>query len=268
VALVVRTWNLFHGNAVPPGRHAFLERMVRLVAAGADLVCLQEVPVWALGRLAGWSGMTAVGKVAAPPRLGPLPSTAAIGRRLTAVHPGALRSAFAGQANAILVAPRLRVLDSESLVLNPLRFRRAQAAALGLDLVLRLAWAKERRVCQALRLALPDGGGTAWVSNLHATSLHADERIADAELRRAAAWTDGLGASGEPRLFCGDLNLPPERSPALRELRGYSEPLPGRIDQVLVRGLPAAAPEVWPDERRRVDGRLLSDHAPVEVAVG
>jgi hypothetical protein len=37
---------------------------------------------------------------------------------------------------------------------------------------------------------------------------------------------------------------------------------------VLVRGLPVARPRVWPDERRRVDGRVLSDHPPVEAVVG
>jgi hypothetical protein len=52
----------------------------------------------------------------------------------------------------------------------------------------------------------------------------------------------------------------------LRE-RGYSDPPPG-IDQILVRGLPASEPDVWPEERRRVGGRLLSDHAPVELRVG
>jgi len=35
-----------------------------------------------------------------------------------------------------------------------------------------------------------------------------------------------------------------------------------------VRGAALAAPlEVWPIERRRVGGRVLSDHAPVEVSI-
>ena len=41
--LVVRTWNLFHGNTVPPGRRAFLEEMVRLVTADGPEV-LTRVP--------------------------------------------------------------------------------------------------------------------------------------------------------------------------------------------------------------------------------
>ncbi len=109
MALLVRTWNVFHGNAVPPERAAYLEEMVRLAAAdGPDVVCLQELPVWALGRLEDWSGMAAVGAVAAPPRLGPLRWPAALGRLVTGANHGLLRSAVTGQANAMLVARRLR----------------------------------------------------------------------------------------------------------------------------------------------------------------
>src|SRR5882724_9211424 len=97
--VLVRTWNLFHGNAVPPERRAFLRQMVELVSADRpDVVCLQEVPVWALKQLGGWSGMTAVGAVAARPRLG----SAELGRWITELHHGLFRSAFTGQANAIL----------------------------------------------------------------------------------------------------------------------------------------------------------------------
>ena len=269
--LLVRTWNVFHGNAVPPERRDFLESMVRLAAAdGPDVLALQEVPVWALGRLGGWSGMTAVGAVAARPRIGPFPSSAELGRVLTDVNPGLLRSAFTGQANAVLLSPRLRVLDEWTLALNPRRFRREQARWLGLDLVTRLAWAKERRVCLAVRVTLPDdGGGTALASSLHATSLASDERVPDAELRRAASFLEGLAAPDEPVLLCGDMNVTAARSRTMADLRewGFSAPGP-LIDHVLVRGLPAGEPLVWPEERRRVDGRVVSDHAPVEVTAG
>jgi endonuclease/exonuclease/phosphatase family metal-dependent hydrolase len=70
-----------------------------------------------------------------------------------------------------------------------------------------------------------------------------------------------LGA--ERLILAGDLNLPPPY-----DLPGFSVPLPGGIDQILVRGLPAAPPVAWPDERRRHGDRLLSDHAPVELRVG
>src|SRR4051812_40346481 len=55
--VLVRTWNVFHGNSKPPERRAFLEEMVRLaVADEPDLVCLQEVPAWAVAELDDWSG--------------------------------------------------------------------------------------------------------------------------------------------------------------------------------------------------------------------
>ena len=59
--MLVRTWNLFHGNTVPPGRKAYLREMVELVTADKpDVVCLQEIPAWALGRIGDWSGMQAL----------------------------------------------------------------------------------------------------------------------------------------------------------------------------------------------------------------
>ena len=269
--MLVRTWNLFHGNAKPPERAAFLEEMVRLAAADRpDVLCLQEVPVWALERLGEWSGMSAVGAVAARPTLGPLPSTAEIGRVVTSLNHGLLRSAFAGQANAILVGGGLRIRDERCVVLNPLRFRRAQARWLGLDLVARLAWAKERRVCQAVRVASQDGA-TLVVGNLHATSYDPDQRLPDAELLRAAWFVDAVAVPGEPVVLCGDFNVAGQRSRTLADLAGpawgFSAAGKG-IDHVLVRGAEAGPAERWPPERRRVDGRLLSDHAPVEVRVG
>jgi endonuclease/exonuclease/phosphatase family metal-dependent hydrolase len=271
LALLVRSWNLFHGNAVPPERTAFLEEMVRLASADEpDLLLLQELPAWALERLGEWSGMAAVGEVAARPSLGPLPSTAELGRVLTSLNHGLLRSAFSGQANAILARPPLRVVDREVVVLNTRRFRRAQARWLGLGAVARVAWANERRVCQAVRIRLPDAT-TALVTNLHATSYPPDERLPDAELLRAAWFADALAGPDEPIVFGGDLNVTSARSWTLAELTGpewgFSKPGPG-IDHILVRGAPATAPERWPAERRRVDGRLLSDHAPVELRFG
>jgi hypothetical protein len=36
---------------------------------------------------------------------------------------------------------------------------------------------------------------------------------------------------------------------------------------VFVRGAAATPPESWPDERRRIAGVLVSDHAPLEVRI-
>ncbi len=252
--MLVRSWNLYHGNTSPPGRASFLEEMVRLASADSpDILCLQEVPAWALDRLAAWSGMTAVADLAQRPTLGPFPSTPELGRRLTALNPGLLRSAFSGQGNALLT--RLDVLGRWRCVLNPRGFRRR----LRVDPVTRLAWAKERRVSQAARLRLPDGR-TAIVANLHATS--GDVRITRAEVERAAAFAVGLTGPGEPVVLAGDFNTAPE-------LGAYGFDAAGSgIDHVLARGLPAGEQRAWPEERRRRDEKLLSDHAPVEREVG
>jgi endonuclease/exonuclease/phosphatase family metal-dependent hydrolase len=267
--LVVRTWNVFHGNAFPAERKAYLEEMVRLASADRpEVLCLQEVPVWALERLGEWSGMTVYGEVAAPPRLGPAPLSAELGRRLTDLHHGVLRSAFSGQANAILSDSRLQSHARAALALNSASFRRAQARWLGLDLVARLAWAKEGRLCQAVRLELPDGR-FVLVANMHATGLP-DDRLPDAELLRAASFADGLSRPGEICILAGDFNVRAARSRTLADLTGprweFSEPRDG-LDQVLVRGALVEAVERWPLERRRLGTRILSDHAPVEVRI-
>jgi endonuclease/exonuclease/phosphatase family metal-dependent hydrolase len=260
--LVVRTWNLFHGNANPPERRAFLEQMVRLASADApDVVCLQELPVWSLRHLGRWSGMTPVAAVAARPKLPP-----ELGRLVTDLDHGLFRSAFTGQANAILLRPTLRVAGRAVVVLNPWSYRRRVARRLGLGLAARLGWAKERRVCQVVRLRRGDGT-TLVAANLHATSYR-DKRLAETELVRAASFVDGYAVHGEPVLLCGDFNLSVRRSRVLAGLLGPEWGFEGAssagIDHVLTRGVALGPPHVWSESRRRVDGRLLSDHAPVE----
>src|SRR5215468_232173 len=98
--MLVRMWNLFHGNTSPPRRRAYLREMVELVFSDRPpVVCLQEVPLWALPHLERWSGMRSSGAVAARPRL----RSAELGRLITWLDHGLFRSAFTGQANAILV---------------------------------------------------------------------------------------------------------------------------------------------------------------------
>ena len=268
--LLVRTWNLFHGNTQPPGRRAFLEEMVRLASADSpDVLCLQELPVWSLGFLGAWSGMTVVADVAQRPMLGPIPSSPGLGRVLTDLNHGLLRSAFTGQANAILLRPELPVVDHWHVVLNPMRYRRAQARQLGLGIVPRLAWASERRVCQVVRLRRADG--RLVIGNLHATSYPPDKRVPDAELLRAAVFVDGLAAPGEPVLLCGDFNVSVRTSRTLGDLAdpewGFTGATRTGIDHILVRALTAEPPQRWDADRRLHEDRLLSDHAPVEVSV-
>ena len=254
--MLIRSWNIFHGNSSPPRRRSYLEEAVRLATADRpDVLLLQEVPVWALDRLGTWSGMTAIGDVAQRPRIGPLPISAELGRRLTAPHPGLLRSAFSGQANAILLHPDLGPIAHEVVTLNPPAFRRAVAGQLGLGLVRRLVWAKERRICSAVRIE-----PRLLIANLHATSSPKDPRLPEAELGRAASFIEGLAAEGDVLVLGGDFNV----ADGAAALEDWSGPGP-RIDHVLVRGARPSPLRVWPEERRRRGGVLLSDHAPVEL---
>jgi endonuclease/exonuclease/phosphatase family metal-dependent hydrolase len=264
--VLIRSWNLFHGRTVPSGRKRYFERMVTLICQdGPAIVALQELAAGTLVRLEAWSGYSAYGDVAAPARL-----PRHLGGLVTDLDPTRLRSAVEGQANAILVAPGLEVTDHRTIVLNPRGFRKRIAEELGLGLVTRLRWARERRMCQALRVRLEDGR-TAVVGNLHATSVRDDKRVADAELLRAAAFVDGLANPGEPVVLAGDFNVTVVSSPTLRALGtsewGFSQAGPG-LDHVLVRGLMPQGPERhWPEDLRRHGDVLLSDHAPVELEV-
>ncbi|HET8752183.1 MAG TPA: hypothetical protein VFM43_06610, partial [Gaiellaceae bacterium] len=68
--------------------------------------------------------------------------------------------------------------------------------------------------------------------------------------------------AGERSIVAGDANI------VSAGANGFSAPLAGSIDQILVRGLTLRdGPAAWPVERRTVDGRVLSDHAPVEAVV-
>jgi endonuclease/exonuclease/phosphatase family metal-dependent hydrolase len=241
--------------------------MVRLASEDRpDVLCLQELPVWALSHLEGWSGMTAAFAVARRPMLGPVPGNAEVGRLLTGLDHGLLRSAFTGQANAILFAPDLRVLEEREVVLNPYRFRSVQARRLGLAVVPRLVWSKERRVCQAVRVRR--GDETVVVANLHTTGYAPDKRLADAELLRAAVFVDGVASPDEHVVLAGDFNVSVSVSRTLADLTneewGFEGPTPSGIDHVLVRGPSAGPPTRWKRERRVRHGRVLSDHAPVE----
>jgi endonuclease/exonuclease/phosphatase family metal-dependent hydrolase len=264
--VVIRSWNLFHGRTLPPRRSRHFEQMVGLICdSGPAVVALQELAAGTPARLEAWSGYAAFGAVASRPRL---PRN--LGTLVTDLDPNLIRSAVEGQANALLVARGLRVLEHRTLVLNPRRVRKRVAAELGLGLHARLSWARERRVCHAVRVSLPDGR-TVIVANLHATSYRRDKRLADVELLRGATFADGLARASEPVVLAGDFNVTVVTSPTLRALGtpewGFSPAGPG-LDHVLVRGLTVRTPEThWAEERRLHAGVLLSDHAPVEVEV-
>jgi len=254
--MLVRSWNLFHGNTSPPRPDSYLEEMVRLASADRpDVLLLQEIPVWALPQLGAWSGMTALADVARRPRFGPVPIPTSLGRSLTFINPGLLRSAFSGQGNAILLGEGLLPVAHEAVVLNPADFRREESRRLGLDLVARLAWEKERRICQIVRVE-----PRLLVANLHATSSPGDPRLPAAELRRVARLVLERATPEDTVVIGGDFNVPGDEG----AIEGFSPPGPG-IDQVLVRGEQPSPLRAWPDDRRRRGGMLFSDHSPVEL---
>jgi hypothetical protein len=220
--VVVRTWNLFHGNAHPPERRGFLREMVELVTADRPgIVCLQEVPLWAFAQLETWSGMRAVTGVGLRPRV----VSARLGGWLTELHHGLLRSALTGEGVAILVAHGLSLEPLTPLAVGP------------------------GRVLARTRV---DG---VLVGSFHVTG----GAVAPRQLRRVVELVGGESQV----VLAGDANLRPPY-----ELDGWSEPLAGSIDQILVRGMPSTPALAWPEERRRIEGRVVSDHAPVELTVG
>jgi len=202
--------------------------MIELVCADRpEVVCVQEIPVWGVARLERWSSMN-VFSVAARRPLVPR----RIGTPLTRLNQGFFRSAFVGQANAVLVRSSLEGEDcGHTRISDP---------------------GREARVVQAVRIA-----DRFVVANLHAS--HGAE-VARLELERARAFAESFARPNDVVVLAGDFNLPDVRLP------GYSEPATG-VDHVLVRAASTSEPVVWPRERREREGIVLSDHAPVEVTI-
>jgi len=230
--MLVRSWNIFHGNSLPPSRTSHLREMIRLATDDAPgVLLLQEVPVWALAHLEEWSGMRAHGLVARPAR-----RPSALARRLTRINNGLFRSRLAGQAVATLVA---QGLESESL-------GGIQVSDAG----------RERRVVQAVRIA-----GLGVVANTHLSKMSTPIAARQSELARVRDFVEHVARPDEPRVIGGDLNI------VRPVLSGYDGDGEG-IDHVLVSGVEAGPLLVWPVSRRVQNAVVLSDHAPVERLVG
>ena len=175
--MLIRSWNLFHGRTVRTGSGVHLREMVELASADApDVLCLQELPLWALCRLEGWSGMKAFPAVA---KRTPVPHW--LGGILQRRDPRRFRSGVTGQANAILLAPSL----------EPLEHRTVRISDRG----------RERRVCHAVRLA------DIVIGNVHASNEFSHPEVPRAELKRAHELVESMAARGEARVLAGDFNL-------------------------------------------------------------
>ncbi len=238
MSLLVRTWNVYHGRTHPVTRETQLRRMVDLVTADKpDLVALQEVPLWALGKLDDWTGMAVRWAVTVPALL-----LAPLARLVTDLDARRVRSSLTGQANVLLAGPHVELGEQRLLLLNPevskwdWLFRRGP----------------QQRFVQAVDATAY--GRAFVVANVHTTNR---PEQAVRELERAAAFV----AEAERCVLSGDFNV------RRHTVEGYTPPIDG-VDQIVVRGLELErGPEAWPRERRTVDGAVLSDHAPVEAVI-
>jgi len=212
--------------------------MVDLVTADKpDLVALQEVPLWALGKLDDWTGMAVRWAVTVPALL-----LAPLAKLVTDLDARRVRSSLTGQANVLLAGPHIELGEQRLLLLNPevskwdWLFRRGP----------------QQRFVQAVDATAY--GRAFVVANVHTTNR---PEQAVRELERAAAFV----AEAERCVLSGDFNV------RRHTVEGYTPPIDG-VDQIVVRGLELErGPEAWPRERRMVDGAVLSDHAPVEAVI-
>jgi endonuclease/exonuclease/phosphatase family metal-dependent hydrolase len=211
--VLVLTWNIYHGRAVPPaGRDLQAEFAAALAGWAWDVALLQEVPPW-------WAAMLARAcdadvRTALTSR-NELPAL----RRAVADRWPDLVKSGGGGANAILV-------------------RRASARITDHRRVLLRRW-PERRVCHAVAL---DGG--PWCANLHAQVDSAARARAD--IAKAAAATLAW-AGGGPALLGGDFNVPNPQAPGFEHLGGHG------VDHVLGHLVEADGPAQVLDHGRLSD---------------
>jgi endonuclease/exonuclease/phosphatase family metal-dependent hydrolase len=184
--MLVLSWNLFHGRAVPAAGRPLLAEFGRALAGWSwDVALLQEVPPWWPSRLGAASRASA--RMALTSRNVPM-----LPRRVVAARNPDLLAAAGGGCNAILVRGGARILEHRTRELT----RRP-----------------ERRVMHGVRL---DGAG--WVVNLHASTQPPEQRRAD--LLGAAATALGWAAGG-PLVFGGDLNSTQPAMPGLTHAGGH-----------------------------------------------
>jgi len=156
------------------------------------------------------------------------------------------------------------------MTLNTNPFCEERGREFGLDPKQMITWEKERRILHLVQYELPDRS-RFLAANLHASTFP-DTRLADAELRRGINFVIRCSQLEETIIVAGDFNILPEASTTVQEL--VNAPRESRwrqagtgIDQFLFRRAIATSARVWPDEARMREGKLLSDHAPVEAEV-
>ena len=171
----------------PPAGTAYLREMVELITADRPgVVCLQEVPAWALesGRRRGRACRASTRPHA--PRLGPL---ACRGRSPDGSTPGFVRSASTGRATRSSCPRDVEIASTRRSRSTRTRSARSEAQKLGLDAEADAAVGAGAPRLPARPARAPDRR-RLLVANLHATSCPPTARLADAELRRAMNFVD------------------------------------------------------------------------------
>jgi endonuclease/exonuclease/phosphatase family metal-dependent hydrolase len=201
--VLVLSWNLYHGRAVPPaGRDLYPAFAASLASWAWDVALLQECPPWWPAQLA--SDCDAHEHHALTSRNLFLPARKLIARR----WPDIIKS-NGGGANAILIRG-----DGNPTHPSDRRFA-----------VLRTH--PERRVVHGVRL------GDTWIANVHA-QVWSEER---AQLDAATAAAHVLAWAGDASVVLGgDFNTPAPHPPGLTDLGGH------KVDRILARGWTAASP--------------------------
>jgi endonuclease/exonuclease/phosphatase family metal-dependent hydrolase len=183
--VLVLTWNLYHGRAVPPaGRDLYPAFAASLAGWDWDVALLQECPPWWPAKLA--SDCAAAEHHALTSRNLCLGLRRAIAER----RPDLIKS-NGGGANAILVRGADGGTDARFAVLRT---------------------RPERRVVHGVRI------GGDWVANLHAQVWSEEQAQADAAAAAAAV----LGwAGGAPVVLGGDFNTTAPHPAGLRDVGGH-----------------------------------------------
>jgi endonuclease/exonuclease/phosphatase family metal-dependent hydrolase len=222
--VLVLSWNLFHGRAVPDEPRSLIDEFAaRLASWEWNVALLQEVPPWWPPRLGAASGASARTALTSRNWLYP------ISRWIAERRPDVIKS-WGGGANAILVRDQ-RILEHRTHTLR--------------------RW-PERRVVQGLRL---EGGW--WVSNLHAQA-HSEQR-AQADVAEAVSSTTRWSQDA-PAILGGDMNTRHPQAPGFAPaaahsvdhilIRGLEVHAPGRT---LDRGTLSDHCPILADVRRRKD---------------
>jgi hypothetical protein len=235
--MILRTWNVARGKQI--------REMVELVTADRpEIVCLQDVPVKALGQAGSWSGMKALGD-------------------------NEEKSLFGGTGSLVLAPSDATVIEHKTITLNTNVFCEEQGHKLGLDEKQMRAWESPRRICQVVKVELPNRR-RVLVANVHTSTR--EHRLVDAELRRAVNFVERQLELGDVLVFTGWYELGGEPSETISSLLGHQREsrwygVQSPFPMLVVLGAEIESFRTWPDEERTYGGKLLSSYPPVEVVL-